>query len=214
MHKWLVRLGILRRTDSRGVPGVVSMVIVGLGNPGAEHAGQRHNIGFDLVDVLALSCNAAPFHNKFRGLVSEIRLDGAKVFLLKPQTYMNLSGRSVSELVAFYKLNPEQVVVIHDDLDLAPGQLKVKKGGGHGGHNGLKSVDAAIGPDYWRVRVGIGHPGHKDRVTPYVLGQWGQDDQAWREDLARAFEKHAALLVRDPQAFGQAVMQECAQKPA
>lgn len=151
-------------------------LIVGLGNPGAEYAATRHNIGFMALDQIAPS---ASWQKKFQGEIQHAELFTSACLLLKPLTYMNLSGQSVGEALRFYKLTPADVIVIHDDLDLQPGQIKVKQGGGHGGHNGLKSIDAAIGQDYWRIRLGIGHPGNRDAVTPYVLGPFAKGDQAW-----------------------------------
>ena len=144
-------------------------LLVGLGNPGAEHARQRHNIGFMAVDALASHCGPLNWQGKFHGLFATGTLAGHKLLFLKPQTYMNRSGLSVGEACAFYKIPAAQVIVLHDDLDLPPGKIRIKRGGGHGGHNGLKSCDAAIGPDYKRIRLGIGHPGRKELVTPYVL---------------------------------------------
>jgi PTH1 family peptidyl-tRNA hydrolase len=142
---------------------------VGLGNPGANYALHRHNVGFMAVDVIAQMHGFSPWTKKFQGWVSEGRIGSEKVLLLKPETFMNESGRSIRAAVDFYKLAPEDVTVFHDELDLAPMKVKVKRGGGTAGHNGLRSTDAHIGPDFRRVRLGIGHPGHKDRVHGYVL---------------------------------------------
>ena len=133
-------------------------LIVGLGNPGAEYAKTRHNVGFMVADAIHGKYGFAPYKAKFDGLISEGKIDGEKVYLLKPQTYMKLSGYSVVKAAAFYKILPQNIVVIHDDMDLKITQIKAKLGGGAGGHNGLKSIDAAIGPNYNRVRLGIGHP--------------------------------------------------------
>jgi len=186
---------------SAGNDKVVTMLMVGLGNPGTEYARQRHNVGFMIIDALAQHFRAASFQSKFRGQLSDIRIENQKVFLLKPQTFMNLSGRSVSDAVAFYKIPTEHVFVIHDDLDLPAGHVRMKLGGGHGGHNGLKSLDESIGPNYWRVRVGIGHPGQKHLVTPYVLGNLSPEDALWLENLERAIVTHCHLLLTDPQLF-------------
>lgn len=148
------------------------LLFAGLGNPGPAHALNRHNAGFQAVDVIHDMHDFSPWKPRFQGLLSEGRLAGERVLLLKPQTFMNESGRSVAEALRFYRLEPEALTVFHDDLDLAPLRVKVKRGGGHGGQNGLRSIDRHIGAEYRRVRIGIGHPGHKDRVTGYVLGNW------------------------------------------
>ncbi len=171
------------------------LLLVGLGNPGPEHQRQRHNIGFMAIDAIADRYRFAPFRKRFQGELAEGVLDGVKTLLLKPQTYMNLSGRSVGEAAHFYKLPPASVVVLHDELDLAPGKLRVKLGGGHAGHNGLRSVDAAIGPDYRRLRLGIGHPG-KERVLGFVLQNFSKDEQTWLEPLLEAVAEAAPALAR------------------
>ncbi|GAA4643842.1 aminoacyl-tRNA hydrolase [Pontixanthobacter gangjinensis] len=153
----------------------------GLGNPGPGYAMHRHNVGFMAVDVIADMYGFAPVQKKFQGWTQEGRIGGEKILLLKPATYMNESGRSVGEALRFYKLNPDALTVFHDELDLAPFKVKVKQGGGHAGHNGLRSIDQHIGPDFRRVRLGIGHPGHKDRVHSYVLGNYTTAEQ---DDLA------------------------------
>ena len=146
-------------------------LIVGLGNPGAEYAKTRHNVGFMVADALAEKYGFSSFRDKFDGLIAEGKIGGEKVYLLKPQTYMNLSGNSVVKAANFYKILPQNIVVIHDDMDLPAGKLKAKIGGGAGGHNGLKSIDAAITPNYNRIRVGVGHPqGGGEAVVNYVLG--------------------------------------------
>src|SRR5690606_38412019 len=142
----------------------------GLGNPGSQHAANRHNVGFMAADAIARRHSFSPWSKKFRGLVAEGTLGGEKVLLLKPQTFMNLSGQSVGEALRFYKLEPAALAVLYDELDLAPGKVRVKSGGGHGGHNGIKSIDQHVGRDYRRVRIGIGHPGAKELVQNYVLG--------------------------------------------
>ena len=169
-------------------------LIVGLGNPGAKHAGQRHNIGYMAVDRIAADHGFPPWRSKFRGSLSEGRLGGERVALLKPETFMNESGRSVGEAVRFFKLEPADVIVLHDELDLAPGRCKVKTGGGHAGHNGLRSIHAHIGPDHARVRLGIGHPGHKDRVSGYVLHDFARSDAEWLDDLMRGIADGAPAL--------------------
>jgi PTH1 family peptidyl-tRNA hydrolase len=145
------------------------LLLVGLGNPGPRYTCNRHNIGYMAVDEIVRRHGFGPWRRRFQGQCADGRIDALKVLALKPETYMNESGRSVGEAMRFYKLEPEAVLVFHDDLDLRPGKVKVKRGGGHAGHNGLRSLDAHIGRDYRRVRLGIGHPGHKDQVHPYVL---------------------------------------------
>ena len=169
-------------------------LIAGLGNPGAKYARNRHNIGFMAVDRIAEDHGFSPWRQKFQGLVSEGRLGGEKVLLLKPATYMNRSGQSVGEALRFYKLAPAELIVIHDELDLAPGKLRLKQGGGHAGHNGLRSIHAHLGPDYQRLRLGIGHPGHKDRVAAYVLSDFARADRDWLDDLLSGISEGADKL--------------------
>ncbi|PRX37572.1 peptidyl-tRNA hydrolase, PTH1 family [Meinhardsimonia xiamenensis] len=186
-------------------------LFVGLGNPGEKYARNRHNIGFMAVDRIAEDHGFSPWRRKFHGLVSEGRLGGEKVILLKPETYMNLSGQAVSEAMHYYKLTPEDVIVFHDELDLAPGRCRCKTGGGHAGHNGLRSIHAHIGDGYHRVRIGIGHPGHKDRVTAHVLGDFSKADAAWLDDLLRGISDGAPALARgDTAAFMNAVARRVA----
>ena len=147
---------------------------VGLGNPGPQYAMQRHNVGFMALDVIAEMHGFGPVQKKFQGWLHEGRVAGIRVMLLKPATFMNESGRAVSEALRFYKLEMDALTVFHDELDLAPFKVKVKTGGGTAGHNGLRSIDQHLGPDFRRVRIGIGHPGHKDRVTGYVLGNYAK----------------------------------------
>jgi PTH1 family peptidyl-tRNA hydrolase len=150
---------------------------VGLGNPGPQYALHRHNVGFMALDTIAEVHSFGPVQKKFQGWVQDGRIGSQRVILLKPATFMNESGRAVSEALRFYKLGPDALTVFHDELDLAPFKVKVKQGGGHAGHNGLRSIDQHIGPDFRRVRLGIGHPGHKDRVTGYVLGNFAKAEQ-------------------------------------
>lgn len=171
-------------------------LIVGLGNPGSEYANNRHNIGFMAVDAIARAHGFPSFRSKFNGLISDASIAGARVLLLKPQTYMNRSGDAVGQAVKFYKLDPGDVTVIYDELDLAPGKLRVKTGGGNGGHNGLRSIDPVIGTAYNRVRVGIGHPGHKELVTRHVLGDFAKSDADWRDALLNAIADNAGLLAK------------------
>lgn len=171
------------------------LLLVGLGNPGAAYAANRHNIGFMAVDAIALRHGFAPWREKFSGLVTEGRLGASRVLALKPMTYMNRSGQSVSAALRFFKIPPAAVVVFHDDLDLAPGKIKIKRGGGHGGHNGLRDLDAHIGPDYLRVRLGIGHPGERDYVTHHVLGNFAASDKLWLNPLLEAIAAAAPHLL-------------------
>ncbi len=155
------------------------LLCVGLGNPGQQYLMTRHNIGFMAVDAVANSYDFPSFKKKFQSDYSERKIGDVAVGLLKPQTFMNLSGSSVQSAMAFYKLKPEQIIVIHDDLDLVPGQVKVKLAGGAGGHNGLKSIDQSISNNYWRLRLGIGHPGDRHLVTSYVLSAFPSTDHEW-----------------------------------
>ncbi|SLN66514.1 Peptidyl-tRNA hydrolase [Pseudoruegeria aquimaris] len=175
-------------------------LFVGLGNPGAKYAGNRHNIGFMALDRIAADHGFSPWRGKFQGAVSEGRFGSEKVVLLKPETFMNLSGQSVGEAMRFYKLAPEDVTVFHDELDLAPGKLKVKTGGGHAGHNGLRSIHQHIGESYRRVRMGIGHPGQKNLVSSYVLRDFAKAEQEWLDDLLRGISDGAADLAAGDQA--------------
>lgn len=177
-------------------------LVVGLGNPGAAYARNRHNIGFMAADTLVRRHSFGPWRGKFQGEVADGVIGGERVLLLKPQTYMNLSGQSVAAAVRFHKIELNDVIVIHDELDLAPGKLRVKKGGGAGGHNGLRSIDAHLGPDYWRVRLGVGHPGEKDRVTGHVLNDFAKADEAWLAPLLDAVaEAFPLLLAGDDNGF-------------
>lgn len=153
------------------------LLFAGLGNPGPAHAFDRHNVGFMAVDAIHAAHGFGPWKSRFHGLASDGRLGGAKALLLKPMTFMNESGRSVGAALGFHKVAPDALVVFYDELDLEPFRVKVKTGGGAAGHNGLRSIDRHIGPDYRRVRIGIGHPGHKDRVTGHVLGRWAKAEQ-------------------------------------
>ena len=166
----------------------------GLGNPGATYALHRHNVGFMALDVIAAVHRFGPWQKKFRGLVSEGRIGRQRVLLLKPQTFMNDSGDSVQQALRFYKFEPDALTAFHDELDLAPFKVKVKRGGGTAGHNGLRSIDASLGPDFRRVRLGIGHPGHKDRVTPYVLGNYAKSEGDALEDMLAAVAAEAEWL--------------------
>ncbi len=170
-------------------------LIVGLGNPGDQYAGHRHNIGAMAVDAIARRHGFAPYKKKFNGFFSDGRIDANRVLLLKPQNYMNRSGDAVQAASGFYKLSTSDVTVIYDEIDLAPGRVRVKTGGGSGGHNGLRSIDPQIGNDYQRVRLGVGHPGHKDLVSQYVLSNFAVSDRDWLEPLLDALAENAGLLV-------------------
>lgn len=170
-------------------------LIVGLGNPGAKYAQNRHNIGFMAMDRIASDHGFAPWRSKFQGLVADGRFGSEKVLLLKPETFMNLSGQSVGEAMRYLKLTPDDVIVFHDELDLAPGKVRLKTGGGHAGHNGLRSIHGHIGPDYDRVRQGIGHPGHKDAVPGYVLRDFPKADADWLDDEMRGISDGIAHLI-------------------
>lgn len=170
------------------------LLFVGLGNPGPKYAGNRHNIGFMAVDAIARRHRAAPWRSKFQAQASEATIGDERVVLLKPQTYMNESGRSVAEAARFYKIAIGDIVVFHDELDLAPGKLRVKTGGGNAGHNGLRSITALAGNDYRRVRLGIGHPGHKDAVHAFVLNDFAKSEHEWVSQLCDAVADAAPLL--------------------
>lgn len=181
-------------------------IFAGLGNPGAKYTRNRHNVGFMAVDRIAEDHGFGPWKSRFHGLVAEGRLGREKVLLLKPQTYMNLSGQAVGEAMRFYKLSPEDVIVFHDELDLAPGKVRVKQGGGHAGHNGLRSIHQHIGDAYGRVRIGIGHPGRKELVSGYVLHDFSRADEDWLDDVLRGISDGAVALAEgDTARFQNAV---------
>ncbi|MDB5473856.1 MAG: aminoacyl-tRNA hydrolase [Devosia sp.] len=170
-------------------------LLAGLGNPGSQYQGNRHNIGFMAIDAVAREHAIGQFRSKHAGLLAEGTIGGEKVILLKPQTFMNRSGDSVQQVAQFYKIEPADIIVFYDELDLAPGKVRVKIGGGNGGHNGLRSIDPQIGLNYKRVRLGIGHPG-KEFVTPHVLGDFAKADKAWLEPLLEGIGKHVSLLLK------------------
>ena len=172
------------------------LLLVGLGNPGPRHAKNRHNIGFMAVDEIVRRHGFGPWRKRFRGQVAEGNVAGEKVLALKPETYMNESGRAVGEAVRFYKLVPAQVLVVYDEIDLRPGKIKVKTGGGAGGHNGIRSIDSHIGKNYKRLRLGIGHPGDKDLVHGHVLSDFSKQDKAWLDKLLDAVADELPLLVK------------------
>lgn len=172
------------------------LLLVGLGNPGDEYRNNRHNIGFMAVDKIHRLGSMSPFRKKFQGELADGMIAGQKVLVLKPQTYMNESGRSVQAAMAFYKIKPEDVIVFHDELDLAAGKIKVKRGGGHAGHNGLRSINAQVGDAYRRVRIGIGHPGDKDKVVGHVLKDFAKADAEWVDKLLGAMADNADVLAQ------------------
>ena len=174
------------------------LLIVGLGNPGPIHEKQRHNVGFMAVDSIHRHENFSAWKPRFQSLTAEGTLtgdpSGEKVILIKPATFMNESGRAVGQAMRYYKIEHSQIIVLYDELDLAPGKIRIKTGGGAGGHNGIRSIDAHIGKDYRRMRIGIGHPGHKDRVTGHVLGNFAKSDYVWLDPLLEEVAGNAGLL--------------------
>lgn len=172
-------------------------LIVGLGNPGKEYENTRHNVGFMTVDALAGEYGFAPFKSKFDGVIAEGKIEGEKVYILKPHTYMNLSGNSVVKAANFYKILPENIIVIHDDMDLPVGKIKAKLGGGAGGHNGLKSIDATITPNYNRIRIGVGHAKEKGaEVINYVLSGFGKEDKNKLNEVIETVAKTIGILIK------------------
>ena len=172
------------------------LLIIGLGNPGPKYEKQRHNVGFMAVDEIHRHENFPPWKAKFQALISEGQIADKKCLLVKPTTFMNESGRSVGEIARFYKIPESDVVVLYDELDLAPGKVRIKTGGGAGGHNGIRSIDAHLGKNYRRVRIGIGHPGQKERVSGHVLGDFAKADAAWRDPLLDEIGRNADMLVK------------------
>ena len=187
-------------------------LVVGLGNPGPRYAGNRHNVGFMAVDEIVRRHSFPALKERFKSVFAEGTIGGERVMLLKPQTFMNDSGEAVGAAARFFKLDPGEIAVIHDELDLAEGKLRVKRGGGAAGHNGLRSIDAMLGQDYWRVRIGVGHPGVKELVQPYVLQNFAADEiTEWVGPLIDAVaETIPLLLAGDPPAFMSEVARRCA----
>ena len=181
-------------------------LFVGLGNPGAKYASNRHNVGFMAADVMHTAHHFGPWRKKFQGELSEGSLGGEKVLLLKPQTFMNESGRSVGEAVRFHNIPLDHVFVFYDELDLEPGKVRVKLGGGAAGHNGIRSIAQHITPDFMRVRLGIGHPGVKDMVMPHVLGDFAKSDREWLVAMLDAVADNAALLIEGAEAKFQSIV--------
>jgi peptidyl-tRNA hydrolase, PTH1 family len=179
------------------------LLLVGLGNPGSRHSGNRHNIGFMAVQAIAKRHGILPWRRRFQGVAAEGTLGGERTLLLLPGTYMNESGRAVAEATHFYKLGSADVVVVHDEIDLAPGKVRVKAGGGIAGHNGLRSISLHIGNDYRRVRIGVGHPGDKDLVYAHVLSDFSKEEWKWVEPLCEIIADNAALLAKGEDASFQ-----------
>jgi PTH1 family peptidyl-tRNA hydrolase len=177
-------------------------LIAGLGNPGKEYALNRHNVGFMVADVIADHYNFPDWKKKFNGLMSQGEINGEKVLLLKPTTFMNVSGSSVGAAAQFFKISSEKTIVVYDELDLDPGKIRVKQNGGSGGHNGIKSIDTAIDKNYWRIRLGIGHPGDKDRVSGYVLSNFAKSEMQWLPNFLGSISDHIdEMLGGDPATF-------------
>ena len=179
------------------------LLLVGLGNPGARYIGNRHNVGFMAVQAIAKRHGIGPWRRRFQGVACEGPIGGERVLLLLPGPYMNESGRAVGEAAQFYKLPPETTTVFHDEIELPPGKVRVKVGGGIAGHNGLRSISEHIGNDYRRVRIGVGHPGHKDLVEHYVLSDFAKSEWPWVEALADILAENVELLVRGEDASFQ-----------
>lgn len=172
------------------------LVFAGLGNPGAKYANNRHNVGFMAADAIARRHSFSPWSKKFQGLIAEGTLAGEKIILIKPQTFMNLSGQSVGEALRFYKLDPSALTVFYDEIDLAAGKVRVKVGGGSGGHNGIRSLDDHVGKAFRRVRIGVGHPGVREMVHGHVLGDFAKADREWLEVLLDTIADDAGLLAK------------------
>lgn len=172
------------------------LLFAGLGNPGAKYVNNRHNVGFMAADAIARRHSFSPWSKKFQGLIAEGMLGGEKIILIKPQTFMNLSGQAVGEALRFYKLAPSALTVFYDEIDLSDGRLRIKTGGGAGGHNGIRSIDEHVGNAYRRVRIGIGHPGVKDLVHRHVLGDFAKADREWLEPLLDTIADNAELIVK------------------
>ncbi len=172
------------------------LLFAGLGNPGAKYANNRHNVGFMAADAIARRHAFSPWSRKFQGFLSEGTIDGEKIVLIKPQTFMNKSGQSVGEALRFYKLEPSALTVFYDEIDLAEGKVRIKTGGGSGGHNGIRSIDGHVGRDYRRVRIGVGHPGVSDMVQHHVLGDFAKSDRQWLDPLLDSLGDNAGLIAQ------------------
>ncbi len=171
------------------------MIFVGQGNPGAKYAGNRHNIGFMVMDEIHTKYSFAPWRSKFESQISEGHIDGDKILLMKPETFYNETGRALSKAAKFYKLDENDITVFHDEIDLAPGRVRIKRGGGHSGNNGLRSIISHIGADVRRVRIGVGHPGDKSMVMPHVLSDFSKADETWVHPLFDALVSSLPQLV-------------------
>lgn len=184
------------------------VLLVGLGNPGQDYAKNRHNIGFMAVDEIARRYGFGPWRRRFQGQAADGRLSGKRAFALKPETYMNESGRAVTQAMRYYRLEPEDVIVLYDEIDLDAGKVRCKQGGGNAGHNGLRSLDSHIGRNYVRVRLGIGHPGDRHRVSSHVLGNFSKADMVWVTDVIDAVsDAIPALAIGDIPGFSNQVAQ-------
>jgi peptidyl-tRNA hydrolase, PTH1 family len=172
------------------------LLFAGLGNPGANYANNRHNVGFMAADAIARRHSFSTWSKKFQGLISEGSIDGEKIVLIKPQTFMNKSGQSVGEALRFYKLEPKALTVFYDEIDLEEGKIRIKTGGGAGGHNGIRSIDGHVGRDYRRVRIGVGHPGVREMVQHHVLGDFSKADKQWLEPLLDSIADNAGLIAQ------------------
>ena len=189
------RPAIIDSADASEDP--VMHIFVGQGNPAPKYLRNRHNLGFMVVDAIASEYGFGPWRSKFQSQVCEGKISGEKVLLMKPETYYNETGRAAQAAIQFYKLTPEDVTVFHDEIDLAPGRTRVKRGGGHSGNNGIRSMIAHVGANVRRVRMGVGHPGDKSRVMPYVLADFAKADEAWRDALIDACARALPLLLSD-----------------
>ena len=184
------------------------VLLVGLGNPGQDYAKNRHNIGFMAVDEITRRYSFGPWRRRFQGQAADGRLSGKRAFALKPETYMNESGRAVTQAMRYYRLEPEDVIVLYDEIDLDAGKVRCKQGGGNAGHNGLRSLDSHIGRNYVRVRLGIGHPGDRDRVSSHVLGNFSNADMVWVTNVIDAVSDAVpALAIGDIPGFSNQVAQ-------
>jgi PTH1 family peptidyl-tRNA hydrolase len=179
------------------------LLFVGLGNPGSRHSGNRHNIGFMAVETIAKRHDLGPWRRRFQGVTTEGSIGGVRVLMLLPGTFMNESGRAVAEAARFHKIDLSEIVVFHDEIELTPGKVRVKAGGGNAGHNGLRSITAHVGNDYRRVRIGVGHPGVKDMVHQYVLSDFAKDERAWVAALCEIIADNAGLLAKGQDASFQ-----------
>lgn len=192
---------------------MTTWLIVGLGNPGREYERHRHNVGFMAVDALSDAYGGTNWKNVFQSQVQSATVNGQNVLLQKPQTYMNLSGEAVGACMRFYKIDIANVIVLHDELDIPSMAVRIKQGGGNGGHNGLKSIDQHCGQNYWRIRLGIGHPGNKDMVSSYVLNNFTNDEQDKLEPLLKDLTKHFGLMFKGQSAKLASTLSPAPEKP-